>query len=165
MRLTANTDRNPTCWRAPTRELVASFRYLLQLAYGGRGPPGPQGVYASSLRFLRRCPRSTVLPFHDYPSLCRYSFTYQKRWRPNAGDRSISLVGFCARRCSFSGTVAEHQVHGSHVANAAFSPLSVQASRTLLERQLSASWSRLLGCPRCSAGLTLITSCGPVASS
>ena len=107
MRLTANTDRNPICWRAPTRELVASFRYLLQLAYGGRGPPGPHWVYASSLRFLRRCPRSTVLPFHDYPSLRRYSFTYQKRWRPNAGDRSISLVGFRARRCSFSGTVAE----------------------------------------------------------
>ena len=74
LRLTANTDRNPTCWRAPTRELVASFRYLLQLAYGGRGPPGPQGVYASSLRFLRRCPRSTVLPIHVYPSLRRYSF-------------------------------------------------------------------------------------------
>ena len=29
------------------------------------------------------------------------------RWRPNAGDRSISLLGFRARRCSFSGTVAE----------------------------------------------------------
>ena len=71
LRLTANTDRNPTCWRAPTRELVASFRYLLQLAYGGRGPPGPQGVYASSLRFLRRCPRSTVLPIHVYPFLRR----------------------------------------------------------------------------------------------
>ena len=31
----------------------------------------------------------------------------RRRWRPNAGDRSISLLGFRAQRCSFSGTVAE----------------------------------------------------------
>ena len=43
--------------------------------------------------------RSWMLP--SLASLVR------RRWRPNAGDRSISLVGFRARRCSFSGTVAE----------------------------------------------------------
>ena len=40
----------------------------------GEGPPGHRGVYASSLRFLRRCPRSTVLQIHVYPSLRRHSF-------------------------------------------------------------------------------------------
>ena len=39
----------------------------------------------------------------------------RRRWRPNAGDHSISLLRFRAQRCSFSGTVQNH-VHGKHVA-------------------------------------------------
>ena len=38
-----------------------------------------------------------------------------RRCRLNAGDRSISLVGFRARRCSFPAQSRNH-VHGIHVA-------------------------------------------------
>ena len=42
--------------------------------------------------------------------MCEYArliAAQHSRWRPNAGDHSISLLGFRVRRCSFSGTVAE----------------------------------------------------------
>ena len=104
--LTANTDRNPTCSRAPTQKLVASFRYLLQLAYGGRGPPGPQGVYASSLRFLRRCPRSTVLPIHGYPyGLYRSVDASSKDRSDYTGVKGEGPFKDLHYRCSVDGVV------------------------------------------------------------
>ena len=32
------------------------------MAYGGKGPPDPKGVYASLLPSLTRCPRSNEIP-------------------------------------------------------------------------------------------------------
>ena len=65
----------------------------------GRGAMPAMGHVPNSCSSSKLVLRSWMLPSLASP--------VRRRWRPNAGDRSISLLGFRARRCSFSGTVAE----------------------------------------------------------
>ena len=83
-----------------TRAVCTDILFCGQLK--GRNAMPDEGSIPNLCSSLQLVLRSWMLPSLASP--------VKRRWRPNASDRFISLVGFRARRCSFSGAVAEPSV-------------------------------------------------------